>query len=249
MQHQPLPALRALPLLLTLLAACGGGEAPPGDVPPVPEPPASPYPPITCPEGATYRESETPQGVEQVCEVTGVLNGPFRRWHTAELRATDGGYAMGQPDGAWVWWFADGTKKAKGAYKAGKQAGSWTWWHESGAKIEEGDFLAGRKAGTWTRWYPSGKKKDEGMFHNGGKNGEWTYFRDDVENTAKRKEKWQAGTMLESMFLAADGKTKINAPLPEDVDAPETEGGAPGADPNGGGAPTGEAAQPAPAPR
>ncbi len=214
-------AMFLLATLLTLMG-CGGGEVAPPPVPQADPGPAPPkYPFLVCPDDATFRESATTDGVEQICETTGVKNGPFRRWFTPELRAVDGNYKMGTADGAWVWWYPDGTKKSKGTYRSGKQAGSWTWWHENGTKIEEGDFLAGRKAGTWTRWYESETKKEEGMYHNGVKNGTWSYFRDDVENTVKRKETWQAGNKQESQFFAADGKTKIDEPLPEDVEAPE----------------------------
>lgn len=213
--------LAALPTLM----GCGGGAPAPAPEPqaePGPAPPS--YPPLACPEEATYREAQTAQGFEQLCEMAGVNNGPFRRWHDEQTRAVDGGYKMGQADGAWVWWYADGTKRTKGNYKSGKQAGSWTFWSESGARIEEGDFLGGRKAGTWTRWYESARKKEEGMYHNGVKNGTWVYFRDDAENTPKRKEVWQAGAKQEQTFLAEDGKTKIKEPLPGDIDAPTENG-------------------------
>ena len=63
------------------------------------------------------------------------------------------------------------------------------------------------------------------MYHNGVKNGTWIYFRDDPDNTQKRKEVWQAGSKQAETFLAADGKTKIDEPLPEDVDEEEEEEG------------------------
>ncbi len=214
------------------LIGCGGGAQPepPPEAPP-PEPAGPSLPPLTCPEGSTYAVRETPKGIEQVCEISGVLHGPFRRWYDENTREVDGAFEHGATHGNWVWWYPDGTKRSKGSFTHGKQSGSWTFWYENGQKSEEGDFLAGRKAGTWTRYYESGRKRDEGLYHNGLKNGVWTYFRDDAENTVKRREQWQAGARKEVVYFAADGTTKIDKPLPEDVDEGEGEDGAAGSAP------------------
>jgi len=194
--------LSTLLALLALLTACGSQpEAPPPavDAPPTApaaeEAPKSTLPGLDCPEGASYREGQGAQGVEQYCEKEGVMHGPIRKFYTNEKRSAEGSYTEGKTDGTWSWWYEDGSKKSKGSYKLGKQTGGWAWWHQNGERAREGDFLNGRKAGQWTSWYDNGRKSEEGLYFNDMKDGQWTYFHDDEDTTVARLETWSNGTL------------------------------------------------------
>ena len=193
--------LTILGFVALVLTACGGAEAPPldGEGEPPPPPPQvqadDGLPPMQCPEGSSYQTGQGAQGLEQYCEMNGVMHGPIRKYYANGNRSTEGNYDKGKTDDIWSWWYEDGKKKSKGSYKKGKQTGSWSWWHENGDRAREGDFLNGRKAGQWTSWYDNGRKSEEGLYFNDQKNGQWKYFIDNEDNAISRTETWENGNM------------------------------------------------------
>lgn len=214
MIHTPLTptvvaALRlgTVPLVLAVLAACGG--SPPADhghgghggghEAPEAEPAMVPVEgvPMSCPEGTQHQQAETAKGVEHWCDRSGTMHGPFLRLFPGGAKQTTGAYENNQRDGSWIWWHETGKEAQKGKYTRGKHAGSWTSWYPSGAREEEGDYLQGRKQGTWTKWYESGAKMESGIFHNGTKSSLWTYYNDDEKNTVARTERYENGQMVE----------------------------------------------------
>ncbi len=200
--------LSVLGMIALILTACGGGEdAPPAENTPE-QPPAEPQPDdglpsMECPEGATYNTGQGALGLEQYCEMSGVMHGPIRKFYSNGNRSAEGSYDNGKTNDTWSWWYEDGKKKSKGAYKKGKQTGSWGWWHENGGRAREGDFLNGRKAGQWTSWFDNGRKSEEGLYFNDQKNGQWKYFLDNEDNSVSRLETWENGNLVKES--SADG--------------------------------------------
>ncbi|MEN0067156.1 MAG: hypothetical protein AAGA48_33805 [Myxococcota bacterium] len=154
-------------------------------------------PKLSCPEGTAQQSGTSPEGEEYWCDRSGVMHGPFLKFHPNGMRAASGTWEENQRSGQWTWWFNNEQTKMKGKYDRGKQTGSWTWWHDNGNRQQEGDFLLGRRQGKWTTFYPSGNRESEGMYHNDNRSDSWKYYDDDDTDKVVRTESYENGKVVE----------------------------------------------------
>jgi len=83
-------------------------------------------------------------------------HGTWTMWHTNEMKAGEGQYKDGQPDGPFRWWHANGQIACEGIFTQGQPNGAWTWWFDNGQKRYQGAFVDGRMSGKWVNWDESG---------------------------------------------------------------------------------------------
>ncbi len=126
-----------------------------------------------------------------------VRHGTFEEYYPGGKQLLETGrYVVGNRDGVWSYWHANGQKAKEGAYKSGKLNGDWRIFREDGTLQRTGSYVAHQKHGTWrhfaadgetpvreeryaaglphgrwTRWRPSGEKVEESEFSEGKRHG------------------------------------------------------------------------------
>ena len=72
--------------------------------------------------------------------------------------------------------FANGNTKVSGALKGGKQEGAWRYFYEDGSLRSEGAWTADYQDGPWVYYYQNGNKKQAGTYDKKLRQGLWTYW-------------------------------------------------------------------------
>jgi hypothetical protein len=146
---------------------------------------------LECPEGSEAKNGRSERGVEQWCDLSGVMHGEYVRFHLTGTVAVRGNYKVNEAHGKWEWFHKTSQIESKGRYKEGKKVGSWAWWHENGERAQEGDYRDALRSGLWTTWYTNGRKSEEGTYRNGQRDGRWYFY--NRNGTLQRVEEWEYG--------------------------------------------------------
>lgn len=86
----------------------------------------------------------------------------------ANLRRVEGQWV---PHGAYVEYYADGTKAASGSLAYGEKHGTWKTWYEDGTPESETTYRHGRRHGQATQWHPNGRRQWTCRYHDGHRHG------------------------------------------------------------------------------
>jgi antitoxin component YwqK of YwqJK toxin-antitoxin module len=63
----------------------------------------------------------------------------------------------GKKNGAWEYWFENGSYRETGSYVSGIKHGHWTSYFEKGNFVDsDGDYKKGKQHGTWLYYYETG---------------------------------------------------------------------------------------------
>ncbi len=82
----------------------------------------------------------------------------------------------GRKEGAWTYFFEDGSVRAKGRYAANLETGKWSYYASTGKVEQTGDYKNGKFDGLWTWFYENGNVKREEEFYNGKEEGSYTEY-------------------------------------------------------------------------
>ncbi len=116
-------------------------------------------------------------------------NGTFVDFDGTKLLITfQRSFKEGQPDGGWIWRYADGTPNTHGSFINGQKHGSWMWWYENGQKFAETEYNNGTSLGSLRHWSQDGELLTEGEYALDGRewNGTFVDFSSDMAMTAQR---------------------------------------------------------------
>ena len=68
--------------------------------------------------------------------------------------------SLGNPDGYWERYHANGQIQCKGNYINGKRNGYWEWYYYNGRLGYKGSYLNGRRNGYWEEYNRDGELKE-----------------------------------------------------------------------------------------
>ncbi|MBP48170.1 MAG: hypothetical protein CMH53_09565 [Myxococcales bacterium] len=100
-------------------------------------------------------------------------NGSVKAWHGSGTLAASGQLNSGSAEGAWNYFFRDGSKHRQGFYRNNRRQGVWRQWFANGEPRSAKAYQAGKLHGVHTSWWPKGTKREEGAYSNGLLDGTW----------------------------------------------------------------------------
>jgi len=105
-------------------------------------------------------------------------------WPTGILRY-EGQGRVGDEDGEWVYYYADGQIRERGRWESGRRAGRWTQWWPNGQRASEGERVyrspthASEREGAWVFWHTNGQQRAAGSYREGLREGPWSFWKED----------------------------------------------------------------------
>jgi uncharacterized protein len=78
---------------------------------------------------------------------------------------------LGRKQGAWRWFYPDGTVRSQGSYKDGKREGSWTFFYPSGKTEQQGSYKEDLATGAWKWYYSNGTVHRDELYRKGREDG------------------------------------------------------------------------------
>jgi antitoxin component YwqK of YwqJK toxin-antitoxin module len=125
-------------------------------------------------------------------------------WPDGSIKSS-GSYTNNQENGKWRYLFRNGREEQEGLFKNGKFEGLWQWYYENGNLKREDEYFSGKEEGSYTEYDSVGNIIAKGSYFDGMKEGEWYYKVNDYEEKGSYK-----GDLKEGKWQAfyADGKLK-----------------------------------------
>lgn len=89
------------------------------------------------------------------------------QYYSGGHKKVEGTYKNDKRDGAWTFWFENGTVWSEGFFTQDVRSGKTLVYHENGAPFYEGVYQEGKKHGVWIFYNQMGEKVNEITFDSG----------------------------------------------------------------------------------
>ena len=111
--------------------------------------------------------------------VSGKQEGAWRYFYEDGSLRSEGAWQSDYQDGPWIYYYQNGKKKQAGTYDLKLRQGPWTYWYENGEVYCRGSYAADRQDQVWQYFHTDGRPFSVGTFDAGVKHGLWRWLAGD----------------------------------------------------------------------
>ena len=110
------------------------------------------------------------------CFEFGKKNGAWKFYFPDGTLEKEENYLKDSLDGRYMVYFENGNLQTEGSYNYGQKEGLWTWNKRDGGLEMKGNFINNLQDGAWEYYYSSGELSYTANFTKGLKSGKWNYY-------------------------------------------------------------------------